>query len=54
MGLEITMRGGEVCENLLHATHLVAYSIFRSHNFDELYRRQVSGIWTHDNGLTDI
>jgi len=39
MRLEITMRGGEVCDSLPHATHLVAYSTLGSHNFDELYKR---------------
>ncbi|XP_020251503.1 DNA ligase 4, partial [Asparagus officinalis] len=38
MRLDITMRGGEDCDNLAHATHLVACSTLGSHNFDELYK----------------
>lgn len=45
MRLEVSMRGGEVCASLSLATHLVAYSILGFHNFDELYKRYLSGIF---------
>ncbi|KAJ6846948.1 DNA ligase 4 [Iris pallida] len=38
MRLEITMRAGEICDNLALATHLVAYTMLGSHNFDEIYK----------------
>ncbi|KAJ3698473.1 hypothetical protein LUZ61_002178 [Rhynchospora tenuis] len=35
--LELTMHGGEVCTSLTLATHVVAYSLVESYNFDSIY-----------------
>ncbi|WOK95000.1 DNA ligase 4 isoform X2 [Canna indica] len=38
MRLEITMHAGEVCDDLMHATHLLVYSMNDNYNFDKLYK----------------
>ncbi|KAJ6836646.1 DNA ligase 4 [Iris pallida] len=38
MILDVTMHAGEICDSLARATHLVAYAMLGSHNFDEIYK----------------
>ncbi|XP_020593800.1 DNA ligase 4 [Phalaenopsis equestris] len=37
MKLEIAMHGGNVCDDMEPATHLLVYSVVGSHDFDEIY-----------------
>jgi DNA ligase 4 len=36
---DLTMHGGQVCNSIVPATHLVVASVLQTYNFDILYKR---------------